>query len=375
MSKAYLHGQIPADDAVLTVLGEVPGTRVVDHDCRKPAGSRGSYEYGLDYGLVLIRRGGYWREANGRGAYLGPTDAFFERPFVEQRIQHHRDSGDRCTSLWLSESAVGALTGDGSVPDEPLMTTPAIDLQHRDLVAGLRQGIDRFEFDERLARLVGALIECAVPGRLTARRSTTQSKHHRVVQHAREAIIADPACVDFGALAQTLGHTRFHISRVFSRVAGTTLSRFRNRVRVAVALERLADGQENLAALSADLGFADQSHFSRVVGASTGECLSALRQRLGGASGRAGAGADVRSDDQWDADGRRQDPGNDLGGHRDVTRANDKQRCHEGDVGAPESVCAHPSRPASVHREVANDRQSGGHHRQRNDPPQPGPVQ
>jgi hypothetical protein len=58
MSKAKLHGQISAPDAVLTVLGEAPGTRIVDHDCRKPAGTRGSYEYGLDYGLVLVRRGG-----------------------------------------------------------------------------------------------------------------------------------------------------------------------------------------------------------------------------------------------------------------------------------------------------------------------------
>ena len=85
-----LHGQIPAPDAVLTPLGATPGAQIVDHDCRKPAGARGSYEYSRDYGLVLIRRGGYWREVNGRGASVGPTDAFFERPFVEQRIEHHR---------------------------------------------------------------------------------------------------------------------------------------------------------------------------------------------------------------------------------------------------------------------------------------------
>jgi hypothetical protein len=139
MSKAKLHGEIPAPDAVLASLGEVPGTKVVDHDCRKPVGTRGSYEYSLDYGLVLIRRGGYGREVDGRGAYLGPTDAFFERPFVEQRIEHHREAGDRCTSLWLSESAVDALAGDVSVPDEPISTTPAIDLRHRELVVSLRR--------------------------------------------------------------------------------------------------------------------------------------------------------------------------------------------------------------------------------------------
>jgi AraC-like DNA-binding protein len=282
MSKANLHGQIPAPDAVLTVLGEAPGARVVDHDCRKPAGTRGTYEYSLDYGLVLIRRGGYWREVRGRGAYLGPTDAFFERPFVEQRIDHHRESGDRCTSLWLSEKSVCALAGDISVPDAPITTTPVIDLQHRELIVTLRRGIDRFEFDERLAQLVGALTECAAPGRFTARRSTTRASHFRLVQHAREAIVADPAGADFGDLAQALGHTRFHVSRVFSRVTGMTLSQFRNRVRLAIAFERLADGHENLAVLAADLGFADQSHLSRVVRANTGERTSALRHRLGG---------------------------------------------------------------------------------------------
>src|SRR5258707_455646 len=159
MPNANLHGRIPAVEGILTVLGETSGVRVVDHDCRKPAGTRGSYEYSLDYGLVLIRRGGYWREVNGRGAYLGPTDAFFERPFVEQRIEHHRDGGDRCTSIWLSESAVCALAGDASVPDMAMTTTSIIDLRHRELVAALRWGIDGFEIDERLVRLVGLVAE------------------------------------------------------------------------------------------------------------------------------------------------------------------------------------------------------------------------
>jgi len=282
MSKATLHGQIPAVDGVLTVLAEASGVRIVDHDCHKPAGAHGSYEYGLDYGLVLVRRGGYWREVNGQGAYLGPTDAFFERPFVEQRIEHHRNGGDRCTSLWLSENAVYALASDIYVPDEPITTTPGIDLRHRELVVALRRrAIDRFEIDERLAQLVGALTERGAKGRFSARRSTTRANHRRMVQEVREAIIADPADADFGDLAQAVGHTRFHVSRIFSRVTGMTLSQFRNRVRVAIALERLADGHKSLAILSADLGFVDQSHLSRVVRANTGERLSALRHGLG----------------------------------------------------------------------------------------------
>ncbi len=173
------------------------------------------------------------------------------------------------------------MAGDALVPDEPIMTTPAIDLRHRELVVALRRGIDSFEVDERLGQLVGALAERAVPGRFTARRSTTRANHRRIVQQAREAIVADPAGADFGDLARTLGHTRFHVSRVFSQVTGMTLSQFRNRVRLAIAFDRLADGYESFALLSADLGFVDQSHLSRVVRTYTGERLSELRQRLG----------------------------------------------------------------------------------------------
>ena len=167
------------------------------------------------------------------------------------------------------------------MPDEPITTTPAIDLRHRELVVALRRATDPFEVDERLAQLVGALAERAVPGHFTARRSTTRANHRRLVQQAREAIVADPVGVDFADLARTLGHTRFHVSRVFSQVTGTTLSQFRNRVRVAIAFDRLTDGYENLALLSADLGFVDQSHLSQVVRTYTGERLSELRQRLG----------------------------------------------------------------------------------------------
>jgi AraC-like DNA-binding protein len=276
--KAELHGGIPAPEAVLTVLGEAPGVRVVDHDCHKPAGASGAYEYSHDYGLVLIRRGGYWREVEGRGSYLGPTDAFFERPYVEQRLTHHRDDGDRCTSLWLSESTVYALAGDTVVPNAPITTSAAIDLRHRELVVGLRHGMDLFEVEERLASLVGALAERAAPGRFTARRSTTRANHHRLVQQAREAIVADPAGTNFARLAQALGHTRFHLSRVFTRTTGLTLAQFRNRVRVSLALDRIADGHDSLADLADDLGFVDQSHLARVVQASTGERLSALRR-------------------------------------------------------------------------------------------------
>ena len=67
---------------------------------------------------------------------------------------------------------------------------------------------------------------------------------------------------------------------LFSQHTGETISRYRNRIRVRVALERLADGETSLARLAGDLGFADQAHLCRVVRSEVGHSPARLRERL-----------------------------------------------------------------------------------------------
>jgi AraC-like DNA-binding protein len=52
------------------------------------------------------------------------------------------------------------------------------------------------------------------------------------------------------------------------------------RLRARAALDRIAGGDDQLARLAADLGFADQAHLTRVVRAETGATPSALRAAL-----------------------------------------------------------------------------------------------
>jgi AraC-like DNA-binding protein len=54
------------------------------------------------------------------------------------------------------------------------------------------------------------------------------------------------------------------------------------RLRARGALERLAGGEQDLARLSAELGFADQSHLCRVIRQETGRQPSTLRRILAG---------------------------------------------------------------------------------------------
>jgi AraC-like DNA-binding protein len=81
-------------------------------------------------------------------------------------------------------------------------------------------------------------------------------------------------------LAGSVAVSPHHLSRIFSQRTGETISRYRNRIRVRMALERLADGEPSLARLAGDLGFADQAHLCRVVRREVGHSPARLRERL-----------------------------------------------------------------------------------------------
>ncbi len=72
---------------------------------------------------------------------------------------------------------------------------------------------------------------------------------------------------------------------MFRREAGLSLTRFRNQVRVAAVLDRLDDGETDLAGLAASLGFADQAHMTRVVRSEVGAPPGLVRQLLRRSSG------------------------------------------------------------------------------------------
>src|SRR5207244_4102040 len=66
-------------------------------------------------------------------------------------------------------------------------------------------------------------------------------------------------------LARLVGASPHHLSRIFRRRTGESVSGYRNRLRVRRALERLAAGERSLSGLAADLGFTDHSHLVRAL--------------------------------------------------------------------------------------------------------------
>jgi AraC family transcriptional regulator len=81
-------------------------------------------------------------------------------------------------------------------------------------------------------------------------------------------------------IAERVGVHPVHLSRTWRRFRGLSLADAMHRARIEEACRRIAAGSESLADLALAVGFADQTHFSRVFKRLTGTTPGAFRRSL-----------------------------------------------------------------------------------------------
>ena len=81
-------------------------------------------------------------------------------------------------------------------------------------------------------------------------------------------------------LSREAGVHPVHVSRVFRRFSGMGIGEYVQRLRVREACERMMGREASLADISCDLGFADQSHFTRTFHSIAGTTPAAFRAML-----------------------------------------------------------------------------------------------
>ncbi|WP_231499961.1 helix-turn-helix domain-containing protein [Saccharothrix sp. NRRL B-16314] len=221
--------------------------------------------------MVLVRRGRFRRRARDGVFEVEPGTAYLNVPGEEAEFAHPA-GGDVCTAVWLGPGLWRSIVGEERPARTAFYVDAAVELAHRRVVAG---GDVEFGVAEGLVRMVGAAV-----GRV-ANRPLPGAADRRVVAAARAAVLAGaPESAGLVPLAGSLGVSPYRLSRAFSSEVGVSLTRFRNRVRVGQAVERLEAGEEDLAGMAADLGFADQAHMTRTVRDHLGHTPTALRRLL-----------------------------------------------------------------------------------------------
>jgi AraC-like DNA-binding protein len=229
--------------------------------------------------LVAARRGAFLRRVHGREVLVDGSVAYLSAPGSVEQFAHPVEGGDVCTAIWLSEGLLGQLAGGGPfITDPALPMDPASELALRRLTATACRSDPVGELAEQVVRLVSGLLARHAPERVASGRPATAA-HRLLVQRAQAALLADPA-VGLVGLARRVGCSPHHLSRIFGRLTGSGVTAYRNRLRVSRALERMASGEPDLAALAAELGFADHAHMARTIRAATGQTPSACRALL-----------------------------------------------------------------------------------------------
>ena len=260
-----------------TVLARTGELELRDVRCQSHRSSWSPPEETAAFAVVFVRRGCFRRRVRGIESVVDSAVAYFARPGEEQQIAHPCEGGDACTAIGLTDDLLATMWGgEPGLPDRPAFTTARLDLEHRLLVAAAARGADETEVTERVVSLVSRVLEQAQPERVAAGRHATAAARRSLVEAAREALAADPS-IGLMELARQVAASPHHLSRLFHAHTGETVSRYRNRLRVRLALERLAEGECSLARLAADLGFADQGHLTRVTRVELGSPPSHLR--------------------------------------------------------------------------------------------------
>lgn len=253
---------------------------IADVVCRHGRG-RGNAEQAERSSICFVRRGCFARTGHAGEDLLDPSSIFFVGAGEEQRYDHPHDGGDDCTAFFLDDELLASLWGgDPTPPSEPLHGVPALDVEHRLLLAAARQGAPAEALVERAILLIAGVLELSDRSRARAGQQPRNQSHEALAAQTRESLAAN-LDQSLPELSRSLAVSPHHLSRTFRAVTGHTVSRHRMRLRARAALERLADGEQNLSRLAAELGFADQSHLCRVVRSETGSTPSALRAALG----------------------------------------------------------------------------------------------
>jgi AraC-like DNA-binding protein len=242
-------------------------------------------EYIERYRLVFVRVGFFRLHLANERTVVDPTTAFVAHPGESQRIAHHVGVEDVCTSVSLSEDYIDELADPRRDRSRrSVLTTGRIDLAHRSLVARARRGADDFEIAERVTSLLYDFFHEHTDGATAVRLPSSAETRRRAVETTRELLASDPISLGLAEIARLVGVSTHYLSRIFHLETGETLTKFRNRLRVRAALERIEAGEADLALLATDLGFSDHAHLTRTVKDEVGGPPVYVRRLFAGAS-------------------------------------------------------------------------------------------
>jgi len=251
---------------------------IFDVACRAQCSQSFEDEWVESHEIVIPRRGVFIKEVGRRHTIVDANYALFLPPRQTYRVSHPVPGGDDCTVFKCADSLVRQAlhsydpgANDRTAERVLRIDHGPLDPQTLGLVYSIRRHAlaptcDRLAIEETTIALIDHLIynAHAIRGlRPAAARKGTRRAHSEFVERVRALVAADyQSNHSLAAIASAVHCSPYHLARIFRRHTGLSICRYRRRLRLADAADRIARGQSDLTAMALELGFSSHSHFS-----------------------------------------------------------------------------------------------------------------
>ncbi len=242
----------------------VVGVRRVD--CRGTCRHRSAEECASLTHLVFPYRGVYLRHVGGDLAVADANHVLFFNQEQGYQVSHPVKGGDSSLVLSLSEDMLRELAPRDLVceggPFRFNVQHLRIDARAQALVMLLKHSLSNGGIEELEAEGLSLTLVSRAIGPRTAREPGASRSRRRLVDRVKLLLAGDLSRRwTLAQIAREIRGSPVYLTQVFQQVEGLPLYRYHLRLRLARALDLIAE-REDLSALAHDLGFSSHSHFS-----------------------------------------------------------------------------------------------------------------
>jgi AraC family transcriptional regulator len=258
-----------------------PTVTIRDVYCRGSCRCQSAEEFATTTELVFPYRGIYVRHLGHDQAVAEANQVLFFNATEGYRVSHPVPGGDASLSLAVSESQLRELAPPAFLRNSAMLAFRRqrlrIDARAQALVALLRHSL-RHEIAEPLeAESLALTLVLRALGPRTTHAAGASVGRQRLVDRTKLVLASDLARRwTLAEIAAEVRGSPVYLTQVFQQVEGLPLYRYQLRLRLARALDLLAQ-YDDLTALSLDLGFSSHSHFSAAFREAYGRSPSEFR--------------------------------------------------------------------------------------------------
>ena len=255
-------------------MAELQATRLLesrtvvvrDVRCRGSCRHRSAEECAAATHLVFPYRGVYLRHVGREQSVADANHVLFFNAGEPYQVSHPVQGGDSSFVLELSPSLLDELAPAALLRNrEPPVfrsTHLRIDARAQALVALLRHSLRSGSIEPLEAESLSLTLVCRSLGPRTSRGPGATQARQRLVDRAKLLLASDlTRRWTLAEIASEIGGSPVYLTQAFAQVEGLPLYRYQLRLRLARALDLLAE-HEDLSALALELGFSSHSHFT-----------------------------------------------------------------------------------------------------------------